>query len=79
MRRRNLIYSCLDHPLDSGSNRRASAYGVNVGGSVTADTKAVKARKDAISDVPAFSVEVTVIERDSNLISREDEDVYADP
>jgi pyruvate/2-oxoglutarate dehydrogenase complex dihydrolipoamide dehydrogenase (E3) component len=45
-----LIYSCLDHPLDSGSSRRANAYGVNVGGSVTADMKVVKARKDAISE-----------------------------
>ena len=30
--------------------RRASAYGVNVGGSVTVDMKAVKARKDTISE-----------------------------
>ena len=36
--------------------RRAAEYGVTLGGAVTVDMKAVKARKDAITDVSRTAV-----------------------
>src|SRR5258706_477325 len=60
--------------------RRAGEYGVELGGEVRVDMKAVKARKDAVVGHSSGGLEkwiagVTVVEKLPRLIAREDEDV----